>query len=100
MDPPIIVDNDTIISFDPADGHMTGPNSNANAGRLGAFIDRLESARDLASTDPEAACDELDSALSKLDGPNAWFTVTGDVAFALSEAVMTYKTEIGEFGCP
>lgn len=90
-DPPSV--NGMVISTDPADGDMTGPNSNANSGRLEAFANRLADAQTmLGSGDTAGACDELRSAETKL---NTWFS--GAIQQALRDALAQI---IADVGCP
>jgi hypothetical protein len=80
-----------------AGGDMTGPNQMANEGRLGAFINRLLAAQDLAGVDLIAACEELASAEKKVDPneKNPWFA--GPVADELLWQIQTIE---GDLGCP
>ncbi|NIR27767.1 MAG: hypothetical protein GWN84_00180 [Gammaproteobacteria bacterium] len=91
-DPPSV--NGHVISLEPGID-MSGPNENANRGRLGAFTNRLIAAQDLASTDLDGACEELASAAKKLTGRNSWFI--GDTAWDLLTAIQTIRLI---FGCP
>jgi hypothetical protein len=74
------------VSIDPVAGQMTGPNGNANRGRLSAFQNMLASARaSLEDGDTETGCSKLASVRDKVTGPHAWFA--GEAAAALLAAV-------------
>jgi hypothetical protein len=81
-------------SAEPADGQMTGPNAQANAGRKVAFTNMLDSAEAMfAAGDMEGGCSQLQSVRGKITGQNAWFT--GDTATALLAIVDALAAEHG-----